>query len=206
MSFALLARSLVETKSQVEDGFTADKGFFMVILDVNVEDVHGTVELSTFVVQVFQHSIEAALLTGNDNIDNTSLGPLRAFVLDVFETGLAGHPVLEALGKAFDVKISPKHVQQPVVGVEGGVLLCELIVDGAISGAVEVIDIGLHGCWARQAHKRASTKADGGQVRRGKLQVSFHGAEKLSLKVDYYQETTYRFWLLAHTVQNLSLN
>ena len=51
------------------------------------------------------------------------------------------------------------------MGIEGRILLGELIMNGAVGGAVEVVDVGLRDGRPREADERASTKADGGKVR-----------------------------------------
>lgn len=147
MYFSLLPSSLVEAQSKVENSFATNESLFVVVLDVDIEDVDGAVELATLVVQIFQHSIEAAFFAGDDNIHNTGLGTLRALVFGVFQPWLARHPVLEALGKSLDVEIATQHVQQTIVRVQCGILLCQLVMDGAVGSAVEVVHIGLCDGW-----------------------------------------------------------
>lgn len=148
----------------------------MVVLDVHVEDMDRTVQLATFIMQVFEDSIKAALFAGNDNVDNARLGALEAFVFAVVEARFARDPVLKAFGEALDVEIAAQHVQQAIVGVKGRVLFGKLIVNGAIGGAVEVVDVWLMRSWAGKAHERACAKGDCWEVSGGELEMCFHGA------------------------------
>ena len=66
------------------------------------------------------------------------------------------------------------------MSVECGVLLGELIMDGAIGGAVEVLDVGLVDRGSREADEGACAEGDGGEVGRSKLEVCFHGAARVS--------------------------
>lgn len=178
----------------------------MVVADVDVEDVHGPVELAAFVVQILEYGIEAALLAGDDDVGDAGFGPRVPLILGVLEARLAWHPVLEALGEAFDVEVAAQHVQKAVVRVQRRVLRGELVVDGAVRGAIEMVDVGLVDRWAGQAHEGASAKGDGGQIGRRELQVCFHGAGGVSRVFAATCKEAYRFWLLAQTVQNFSLN
>jgi hypothetical protein len=152
----------------------------MVILDVHIEDMNRSVQLAAFVVEVFKHSIKAPLFASDNHIGDTRLSSLEAFVLGMFQTRLARHPVLEPLWEAFDVQVAAQHVQQAVVSIERGVLRRKLIMYGTVRGTVEVIDIGLVCGRTRQAHQGARAKRDGGQVGRSKLEMSFHGAIRVS--------------------------
>ena len=83
----------------------------------------------------------------------------------MIQTWFTGHPVLEALGEGFDVEVAAEHVEQAVVSVEGSILLSELIMNSTVGGAVEVIDVRLRDGWTGESDKRASAKADCGEVR-----------------------------------------
>jgi len=164
MLFSLLGCGLVQAERKVEDSFAANEGFFVVIPDVDVEDVDRTVELSALVVEVFQHSVEAALLARYNDVDDTRFSTLRAFVFGVVQTRLARHPVLEALRVAFDVQVATEHVKQAVVGVERSVLTGKLIVDGAVGSAIEVVDVRLRDGRTGQTDERASAKTNGREM------------------------------------------
>ena len=49
--------------------------------------------------------------------------------------------------------------------VESSILLSELIMNSTVGGAVEVIDVRLRDGWTGESDKRASAKADCGEVR-----------------------------------------
>ena len=164
MLLSLLGCGFIQAERKVENRFAANEGFFVIIPDVDVEDMNRAVQLATLVVEVFKHSIEAALLTGYHYIDDTGLCALRALVFCVIQTWFTRHPVLEALRVAFDVQVATKHVKQTVVGIEGSILAGQLIVDGAVGGAVEVVDIGLCDGRTGKTDERASAKANGGKV------------------------------------------
>ena len=169
-------RSLVQTQRQIQNRLPAHKRLLVIIPNIDVENMHRPVQFPTLVVQIFKHGIEAALLARNHHIGDAGLGPREALIALVLQPRFAGDPVLEALGEGFDVEVAAKHVEQTVVRVEGGVLCCQLVVDGAVGGAVEVVDVGLRYCWAGQAHEGAGAERDSGEVRRRELQVGFHGA------------------------------
>ncbi len=177
MLFSLFSCSFVQAERKIENSFASNEGFFMIVPNVNIEDVNRSVQLSALVVEVFKHSIKTALFAGYHHIDDARLRALRTFVFRVIQTWLARHPVLEALRVTFDVQIATKHIEQTVVGIEGGILTGKLIVNGAVGGAVEVVDVGLCDGRTGETDQRASTKADRGKVRRGKLEMSFHGAK-----------------------------
>ena len=64
--------------------------------------------------------------------------------------------------------------------VQGGVLLSELVVNGPVGCAVEVVDIGLGYCWAGEPDEGAGAEGYCGQVGGGELQVGFHRAVTVS--------------------------
>jgi hypothetical protein len=164
MLLSLLGCGFIQAERKVENRFAANERFFVVVPNVDVEDVDRAVQLAALIVEVFQHSVEAALLASDDNIDDTGLCALRALVFGVVQTWFARHPILEALRVAFDVQVATKHVEQTVVGIEGSVLTGQLIVDGAVGSAVEVVHIGLCDGRTGKTDERASAKANGGKV------------------------------------------
>lgn len=152
VSLPFFARSFVQAKGKIEDSFAAHESFFMVVLDVDIEDMNGSVQLAALIVKVLEHSVEAALFTCDEDIGDSRLSALKALVLGMFQARLARNPILEALRVALDVEIATQHIQQTVVGVQSSVLGRELVMNGAIGGTIKVVDVGFVKRRARKAH------------------------------------------------------
>ena len=178
---SFLRGSLVQAQGQIEDGTAANKSFLVVILDFHVEDVDRAIELAALVVQIVEHSIEATLLAGNHDIDNAGFGTLGALVFGMVQSRLSGYPVLESLGVALDGEVAAEHIKQAVCRVQLGILCRQFRVDGAVGGAVEVVDVGLLYSRAGKPHQGASAKGDGREMGESELQMGFHGPRSISM-------------------------
>lgn len=146
----------------------------MVILDIDIENVDRSIESASLVVQVLQDGIKAAFFASNDDIDDARFGTFRTLVGGMFQPWLAWHPILEPLGVLLDCEIATEHVQQPIGRIQASILRRQLIVHVLVCSAVEVVNVRLVDRRAGQAHERASAEGDGGELRRGELEMGFH--------------------------------
>lgn len=116
-------------------------------------------------IHTFEDGVPAALLAGDDDIDDALLDAFAAAAADGAAAGEARHanlPVLPAFGKALYVAVAVQHVEQAIGRVQALVLGFELAEHIVISGRVEGVDVWLVDRRSRQPHGRASAKRDYG--------------------------------------------
>lgn len=143
MQLPLPRRTLVQPHGQIQNGAPAHQGLLVIIPDIDIEDMDGPVQPAALIEQVVEHGVEAALLAGDDGVDDAGLGARRALVGGVVEARLPWHPVLEALRVGLYAEVAGQHGQEAVGVVEGCVLVRELGVDCAVGRAVEGVDVWL---------------------------------------------------------------
>lgn len=112
---ARICRSLfdggsVERIGKVQDPATAHESLFVIILDVHVDDMDGSIQGRAASVQVIDDGVPASLLARNDNVYIAALGTVAATIIFVLQARHAHLPVLPALRAPFDVAIPPEHV------------------------------------------------------------------------------------------------
>lgn len=61
---------IIESVRQIQNGIAAQQRLFVIILNINVEDMHGPIERVALVHEVVDDGIPAALFTGDDHIDD----------------------------------------------------------------------------------------------------------------------------------------
>lgn len=114
-----LLGGLVEGICQFQNGSTADQGLFVVVSDVDIEDVDRSVQWSPPVEQVVHDGIPASFFASEYDINNASFGPDSTFISSVkcIEPGSAGNPVVKPLRAPFDVAVAIEHIQDTVVSI-----------------------------------------------------------------------------------------
>lgn len=151
MYLALRDSSLIQTIRKIQNRFSTQQRLFMVILDIDIEDMNRPVKGTTLVHEVVDNSIPAALFAGDDDIDDAGFGAQGALVAlgDVVDARGAGNPVLEALGAPFQLSVAVEHVQDAVCAVETLVFAVQLLVHLVVGGRVEAVDVWLgdRGAW-----------------------------------------------------------
>lgn len=136
---------IIQPIRKIKNGLSTRQRFFMVIFDINIEDVHGVIERRALVHQVIDNSIPAAFLAGNDDIDDAALRAEGTFVAlgEVVDARDAGYPVLEALGPPLQLAIAVEHVQDAVAAVQTLILAVELLVHLVVGSGVEAVHVWL---------------------------------------------------------------
>ena len=178
----------------------------MVILNINIEHMNGSIERGAAGKQIIDHGIPTPLLARDDHVDDTRfragvafvalvLGRLRVergFLAPAEDAGVEGGegigafahagyayaPVLPALWAPFDGFVAFEHGEDAVGAVEAGVFFEELGVHVLVGGGVEGVDVRLGDAGAREADEGAGAEGDGGVgvVGGGEAQVGFHAA------------------------------
>lgn len=174
MHLPLPRRTLVQPHGQIQNGAPTHQGLLVVIPDIDIEDMDGPVQPAAFIQQVVEHGVEAALLAGDDGVDDAGLGARRALVGGVVEARLPRHPVLEALRVGFYAEVAGEHGQEAVGVVERRVLVGELGVDRAVRRAVERVDVWLRYGRSWEPDQRAGAEGDDGERGGGEAEVGFH--------------------------------
>lgn len=114
---------------QVHDRFPSDVSLLMVILNLNVNDMDRSVEVSSSGQQIIADRVETSFFTGNDDVCDC----------------LA---LLPPFWRQFYSSVPVKHLQKPVCGVKPRILGLELFVNIVVRRP-ECIDVWLVYCGTR---------------------------------------------------------
>jgi hypothetical protein len=191
---AFLLRGRSQHVRQIPDSLSAHDSFLVVILDIDVDDMHQPVERRVAVGKIcsyqhqeealrngerhtVQHSIPTALLTRDNDVDDALLDTVSDASTDSsirLQAGDANFPVLPALGTGLDVAVAVEHVQQTVGGVEALIFRFQLLEHLIVGGAVKAVDVGFVDAGTGQPHRATRAKRDYGVFRQREHEVRFH--------------------------------
>lgn len=107
-------------------------GFVVVVLDIHVDDMHRLAGHLLPGIQLRHHLVVHSLFAGEDQVE---------YIL----------AVLEPFWLGLDSLVSLQHAQNAVLRVEFFVFLNEIFVHLVIGG-LEIINVGLVGCWSWKPH------------------------------------------------------
>ncbi|KAI3485043.1 hypothetical protein L1887_51716 [Cichorium endivia] len=167
----LAVRAITRALS-VEDGLSGSDCFLVIVLDLDVDDMHWAIELSASIEQILAHCVEASFLARNDDICG--------------ELGL-----LPSLGCSFDVLVPVEHGHQSIRPVQPWIFAVEIVDDVGIRCS-ERIDIGQVDLWAGQTHGRTGAGRRHVEARLGQQRVGRHGAVLVRRTYDAEHDRTVR--------------
>lgn len=172
----LLPRRPIQTIRQVDDRVPPHERLLMIILDVDIDDMHRPVQRRAPGQQIIHHGVPAPFLARNHHVHDTRLHPRAASVGAVLQPRPADAPVLPALRAPLDILVALQHVEEAVGAVEARVFGGELVVDGGVGRRVEGVHVRLRDAGPGQSDQGARAEGEDGVVRGGEAEVGFHGS------------------------------
>lgn len=174
ITLSLLHGGLIQRVSQVQDAPTSHQRLFVIIFDVNIDDVHRSVQGRTSTHKIINNGIPASFLTSDYHVYYPSFYPFTTSIFVVFYSRYSNMPVLPPLRAPLDIPVSLKHVQEPIGTVETRVLGFQFFVHAIVGCLVELVDVGLVYGRTWQTDKRACAERDYGIVSCSKSEMRFH--------------------------------
>lgn len=172
---ARLDGGCVQRVGQVDNGPAGNESLLVAILDVDVDDVDRTIEGAITLCQIIDDGVPATLLTGDDEVGDTTFGTRGTLVASMVEAWEAGLPVLEPLRTLLDFTVPSEHVENTVALVQAFIFALELLEHLVVGRRVEGVDVRLGGTGSRKPDERAGAKGDDWVASSGQTEMSLHG-------------------------------
>lgn len=110
--FVFFFCDLVQGVGKVDYGFVFNGGFFVVVFDINVDNMNSFVEWRVLVKKIIDYSILVVFFVGNDYIGDVFFYVFEVFVCFFFDLGYVYLLVLLFFWVLFDVVVLVEYVKK----------------------------------------------------------------------------------------------